>query len=216
MTEKEIMKRLTHAMIWHLFKPTFQDVTETDLSTERTLFIQLGGYLVDKTGLTPLVQHLTSLTTLPDMATHRTYFCGLRQLYDQLHKRPMHTPRGIIPLEDFRLRNGDHIFKPYTYAKQRMQAIYPQLEENFPLMVIHHLVQTDLAQDEEFMQLVNDYLMTHYIQPLKEAIPGIQVTYKFEDLVVFRLNISQVSQELLPSLAKGTFPAYKIELIGGV
>ena len=24
MTEKEIMKQLTHAMIWHLFKPTFQ------------------------------------------------------------------------------------------------------------------------------------------------------------------------------------------------
>ena len=215
MTEKEIMKRLTHAMIWHLFKPTFQDVTETDLASERTLFIQLGGYLVDKTGLTPLFQHLTSLATLPDMTTHRTYFHELRQLYDQLHKRPMHTPRGVVTLEKFHLRNGDRIFKPLTYAKQRMQAIYPQLEENFPLLVIYHLVKTDLTQDEEFRQLVDDYLMTRYIQPLLEAIPGIQVAYDFEDLVVFRLDISQVSQDLIPSLAKGTFPSYRIELIGG-
>lgn len=216
MTEKEILKRLTHAMIWHLFKPTFQGATETDLSSERTLFDRLGAYLIEKTGLTPLFEHLTSLATLPDMTTHRTYFDQLCQLYDQLHKRPMYTPRGVVTLENFHLRNGDRIFKPYTYAKQRIQAIYPQLEENFPLMVIHHLVQTDLNQDEEFIQLVDDYLMVHCIQPLLETIPDIQVTYDFEDLVVFRLDISQVSQDLLPSLAKGTFPAYKIELIGGV
>ena len=216
MTEKDIMKRLTHSMIWHLFKPTFQDVAETDLSSERTLFDRLGAYLIDKAGLTPIFEYLTSLTDLPDMTAHRTYFYELCQLYDQLHKRPMRTPRGVITLENFHLRNGDRIFKPYTYAKQRIEAIYPQLEENFPLLVIHHLVQTDLAQDEEFKQLVDDYLMTHYIQPLLETIPDIQVTYTFEDLVVFRLDVNQVSQDLIPSLAEGAFPAYRIELIGGV
>lgn len=216
MTEKDIMKRLTHAMVWHLFQPTFQGVTETDLSSERTLFDRLGAYLIDKTGLTPIFEYLTSLTDLPNMTTHRTHFYQLCQLYDQLHKRPMHTPRGVVPLENFHLRNGDRIFKPYTYAKQRIEAIYPQLEENFPLLVIYYLVQTDLAQDEEFKQLVDDYLMIHYIQPLLETIPDIQVTYAFEDLVVFHLDVNQVSQELLPSLAKGTFPAYRIELIGGV
>lgn len=216
MTEKDIMKRLTHTMIWHLFKPTFQGVTETDLSSERTLFDRLGAYLIDKTGLIPIFEYLTSLTDLPNMTTHRTHFYQLCQLYDQLHKRPMHTPRGVVTLENFHLRNGHRIFNPFTYAKQRIEAIYPQLEENFPLLVIYHLVQTDLKQDEEFMQLVDDYLMTHYIQPLVEAIPGIQVTYAFEDLVAFRLDVNQVSQELLPSLAKGTFPAYRIKLIGGV
>lgn len=216
MTEKEIMKRLTHAMVWHLFKPTFQGATETVLSSERTLFNQLGSYLIDKTGLIPLFEYLTSLTTLPDMTAHRIYFHELCQLYDQLHKRPMRTPRGVVPLENFHLRNGDSIFKPYTYAKQRIEAIYPQLEENFPLLVIYHLVQTDLSQDEDFKQLVDDYLMVHYIQPLREAIPGIQVTYDFEDLVVFRLDVSQVPQDLVPSIANGTFPAYRIELIGGV
>ena len=216
MTEKEIMKRLTHAMVWHLFKPTFQGATETVLSSERTLFDRLGGYLIDKTGLMPIFEYLTSLATLPDMMAHRTYFYELCQLYDQLHKRPMHTPRGVVPLENFHLRNGDSVFKPYTYAKQRIEAIYPQLEENFPLLVIYHLVQTDLSQDEEFKQLVDDYLMAHYVQPLREAIPGIQVTYDFEDLVVFRLDVSQISQDLIPSLAKGTFPSYRIELIGGV
>lgn len=74
MTEKDIMKRLTHTMIWHLFKPTFQGITETDLSSERTLFDRLGAYIIDKTGLTPIFEYLTSLTDLPNMTTHRTHF----------------------------------------------------------------------------------------------------------------------------------------------
>lgn len=57
-------------------------------------------------------------------------------------------------------------------------------------------------------------VMKHYVAPLKETIPNIEVEYEVGDTVVFTLDMSKLNPTERASLATGDFIAYKIETRG--
>ena len=87
--------------------------------------------------------------------------------------------------------------------------------EAYPLFVIKLLKDKPEFNQPQIVKAIDKYISTYYLQPLRDAIPNADVTYKIEDLVHFTVDLSKVKEPHIAtaSIPTGNFLTYTITII---
>ena len=223
MTEKELLVQLTTTQLREIIeypKASYNDLlTGFDqlLKTPQEfneLNDKLIAFLVEKSNLSVL---LDKTITGQHEKFKAPSFIHQIQLYDSKRLQESYKPDGsLVPPNRTRKFNGEFIMDVPAYYEQRLNDLLPELVESYPLQFATELYNE--TKSEEVRQHIRDFIEQEYIEPLKETLPGIEMTYDISSDaiagIVFKLDLTHVKDiAARASIATGQFNRYKIEIV---
>ena len=223
MTEKELLVQLTTTQLREIIeypKASYKDLLigyDQLLKTPQEfneLNNKLIAFLVEKSNLSVL---LDKTITGQHEKFKAPSFIHQIQLYDSKRLQESYKPDGsLVPPNRTRKFNGEFIMDVPAYYEQRLNDLLPELVESYPLQFATELYNE--TKSEEVRQHVRDFIEQEYIAPLKETLPGIEVTYDISSDAVagvdFKLDLTNVKDiAARASIATGQFNRYRIEVV---
>jgi hypothetical protein len=215
MSEKELLYRLTHTGLGSLLDvTTYELVSRVKPSMDiKKLHHKLTAYLVHKSNISELL-NITIAGECEDITAPSLVNDYVARYESQTLTKSIINGKEVSP-DGLGRFNQTLIMDVNKYLEEELDAILPSLVESYPLVFIAHLFKHPVSKKQGVREAIHDYMMKHYLAPLKEAIPNIEVEYQVGDTVVFTIDVSKLNPTERASLATGDFIAYKIETKGG-
>lgn len=214
MSEKELLYRLTHTGLGSLLDITTHElVSRVKPSRDmKKLHNKLTAYLVHKSNISELL-NITITGECEDITAPSLANDYVSRYESQTLTKSIINGKEVSP-DGLGRFNRTLIMDVDKYLEEELDTILPSLVEGYPLIFVAHLLKHPVSKKQGVKEAINDYMMKHYIAPLKEAIPNIEVDYRIDDTVVFTIDVSKLNPTERASLATGDFIAYKIETKG--
>lgn len=214
MSEKELLYRLTHTGLGSLLDITTHELVSRVRPSKdiKNLHSKLTAYLVHKANISELL-NITITGECDDIVTPSLANDYVSRYESQTLTKSIINGKEVSP-DGLGRFNRTLIMDVDKYLEEELDSILPSLVEGYPLVFVAHLLKHPVSKKQGVKEAIHDYMMKHYIAPLKEAIPNIEVEYEVGDVVVFTLDVSKLNRVERASLATGDFIAYKIETKG--
>lgn len=214
MSEKELLYRLTHTGLGSLLDVTTHElVSRVKPSVDmKKLHHKLTAYLVHKANISELL-NITIKGECDDIVTPTLVNDYVARYESQTLTKSIINGKEVSP-DGLGRFNQTLIMDVDKYLEEELGAILPSLVEGYPLVFVAYLLKHPVSKKPGVKEAIHDYMMKHYVAPLKETIPNIEVEYEVGDTVVFTLDMSKLNPTERASLATGDFIAYKIETRG--
>lgn len=214
MSEKELLYRLTHTGLGSLLDiSTHELVSRVKPSKDiKNLHSKLTAYLVHKANISELLD-ITITGECDDIVTPSLANGYVSRYESQTLTKTVINGKEVSP-DGLGKFNRTLIMDVDKYLEEELDAILPSLVEGYPLVFVASLLKHPVSKKPGVKEAIHDYMMKHYLAPLKEAIPNIEVEYRVEDTIVFTIDVSKLNPTERASLATGDFIAYKIETRG--
>lgn len=214
MSEKELLYRLTHTGLGSLLDVTTHElVSRVKPSMDmKKLHHKLTAYLVHKANISELL-NITIKGECDDIVTPTLVNDYVARYESQTLTKSIINGKEVSP-DGLGRFNQTLIMDVDKYLEEELGAILPSLVEGYPLVFVAYLLKHPVSKKPGVKEAIHDYMMKHYVAPLKETIPNIEVEYEVGDTVVFTLDMSKLNPTERASLATGDFIAYKIETRG--
>lgn len=214
MSEKELLYRLTHTGLGSLLDVTTHElVSRVKPSMDmKKLHHKLTAYLVHKANISELL-NITIKGECDDIVTPTLVNDYVARYESQTLTKSIINGKEVSP-DGLGRFNQTLIMDVDKYLEEELGAILPSLVEGYPLVFVAYLLKHPVSKKPGVKEAIHDYMMKHYVAPLKETIPNIEVEYDVGDTVVFTLDMSKLNPTERASLATGDFIAYKIETRG--
>lgn len=214
MSEKELLYRLTHTGLGSLLDiSTHELVSRVKPSKDiKNLHSKLTAYLVHKANISELLD-ITITGECDDIVTPSLANGYVSRYESQTLTKTVINGKEVSP-DGLGKFNRTLIMDVDKYLEEELEGVLPSLVEGYPLVFVAHLLKHPVSKKPGVKEAIHDYMMKHYIAPLKEAIPNIEVEYRVDDTIVFTIDVSKLNATERASLATGDFIAYKIETRG--
>lgn len=214
MSEKELLYRLTHAQLGSFLNVTVDQLVSCvkPRNNIKELYSKLTAYLVEKANLSDLL-NITIAGESEDILAPSISSEYVARYESQTLTKTIINGKEVPP-ECAGRYNQTPIMDVTKYLEEELGAILPQMVEAYPLVLVAHLLNHPVSQKPGVKEAIDDYMMKHYIAPLKEAIPNIEVEYEIKERVTFTLDVSKLDPNERASLASGDYIAYAINIKG--
>lgn len=215
MTEKELLYHITSTTIGQLIDletPNSTSIVEAT-DNQKNLYQKLIPFLIEQSHLDEIfgtiIEGSAEKFILPNNIN------DFVKLYDDAYLHPVEINGERILPQTARMLNNTPIMDVKQYEEERLERLLPQMVEAYPLLVIKLLNDKPEFDQPQIVEAIDDYISKYYIQPLRDAVPNADITYKIEDLVHFTVDLSKVKEPHIAaaSIPTGNFLTYTITII---
>ena len=215
MTEKELLYHITSTTIGQLIDletPNSTSIVEAT-DNQKNLYQKLIPFLIEQSHIDKvfgtIIEGSAEKFILPNNIN------DFVKLYDDAYLHPVEINGERILPQTARMLNNTPIMDVTQYEEERLERLLPQMIEAYPLFVIKLLNDKPEFNQPQIVEAIDDYISKYYIQPLRDAVPNADITYKIEDLVHFTVDLSKVKEPHIAtaSIPTGNFLTYTITII---
>ena len=144
-----------------------------------------------QTGLDEVMS--TPVNGISSEITNAIWFSDYIQRDDLTRLGVYNNGESYIRMYDKLDRSMNQIMNVTTYKEKQLEELSPLLLELFPFMVIRLILMNLPSNNDAVKEAISNYIQHHYVDPLKEKVPGIDCTFDISlNRVNFHVDVTSV------------------------
>lgn len=189
-TETELMKQIRQTQLKDVFKWELKSRSE-QVNVPTNLYNNLIPFLMMQTGLDEVMS--TPVNGISSEITNDIWFSDYIQRDDLTRLGVYNNGESYIRMYDKLDRSMNQIMNVTAYKEKQLEEISPLLLELFPFMVIRLILMDLPSNNDAVKEAISNYIQHHYVDPLKEKVPGIDCTFDISlNRVNFHVDVTSV------------------------
>ena len=189
-TETELMKQIRQTQLKDVFKWELKSRSE-QVNVPTNLYNNLIPFLMMQTRLDEVMS--TPVNGISSEITNAIWFSDYIQRDDLTRLGVYNNGESYIRMYDKLDRSMNQIMNVTTYKEKQLEELSPLLLELFPFMVIRLILMDLPSNNDAVKEAISNYIQHHYVDPLKEKVPGIDCTFDISlNRVNFHVDVTSV------------------------